>query len=287
MYISNGHEPIGFEVSSPDKLFGRHKALVTSLLENSVPQATIYCPIYDGGDSLFGHRNPKASCAVCLTNTLLIVSIDHHRRNSFNSFALPHSRIICLETGSALLQGWFRLVFKDDNEEFNKIDILCNARVLEYFDKLVRIWRKMVKIRPKMPPGVQALEGTFDYTPLLLPREKVLTSIVLPAQFTKNHKKEILSHATKLLLTTYGLVVLITESSPFINQINFGERRIFWNLRPMGSPIYFGVDATSLTIRIKDHPGFDLLIYQTAGALTQTLIDDLTILEKLSATIGK
>jgi hypothetical protein len=107
----SGYQEDIYSVSSPERLPGRHARLIEEAL---VPSEDILhlmiCPIWDSSQPPFGIQAPRASHALCLTSTRLLVSRDFHReRVEPTVFSIRREDLIGFEFGEAILMSWLAL----------------------------------------------------------------------------------------------------------------------------------------------------------------------------------
>ncbi|NOX89277.1 MAG: hypothetical protein GXO77_09630 [Calditrichaeota bacterium] len=231
MYVSKGREPRAFTVNHPDALFGKHRELISDAMENEHPLVTIYCPVWKGGNGVWGHKNPRASSAVCLTNHRLLISVDFHNRRPPEIHKIPHNSILSLEIGQALLAGWFRCVCLKDEDTSSSIDILFNSQVITTFERLIFFWRGFC-VKGIQKDFLRINQKTDFENNRRLPGEIFTNRFTLPAVIkNKKHKTEILSHKKTILVSSLRYLIIFTsEAAPDPNLLTFAESKNFLNL---------------------------------------------------------
>ncbi len=258
MYVSNGHEPHPFKVAHPNDLYEPHRSLICDRLGNETPLLTLYCPVWEGGNGIWGHQNPRASSAVSLTERHWFISLNKHKQHSAQIFQIDHRNVIAVEIGQALLLGWLRINFWD-GKNANQTDLLFNAHVFPDFRQLLSLWRYFYHGNP-----LTDKTAAFEFNPekhfLLLNNESIRWQRSLPAVFRKRRRKtKVLAHQTDLILTSQGfLIFLVHESAPDKKQLTFAETLHVWPVWQERFPLRINMQENRIVFKLSNH-GKDLI----------------------------
>ncbi len=230
MYVFRGNEPRPFAVKHPFDLYEQHRTLICEHLQDDLPLLTVYCPIWKGENGVWGHINPKASSAVCLTNRHWLISFDFHNRRMPEVIRVAHKDVLSVEVGKALLQGWFRLNYLNQENAFGRIDILFNTHVFRHFRQLLGLWRFFSR-NQSLPKTIDGFFKDGPHNFLLLPNETIVFQLNLPAVKQKKGRKIFIkAHETQILLTSENfLLFAIREASSKPQQLTFAEAFHSWD----------------------------------------------------------
>lgn len=231
MYVFRGTEPRPFVVGHPFDLYERHRTLICEHLGDDTPLLTLYCPVWKGEDGIWGHQNPHASTAICLTNRHWLISFDFHNERSPKVLRVAHQNVLSAEIGRALLLGWFRLNYLDENDDFVRTDILFNTHVFTYFRQLLGLWRFFNRNK-SLPKSTGRFLNEGEQPFLLLPDETITFQLNLPAVKQKRRRKLFVkAHQTQILPTSEKfLLFTVREASPEPEQLTFAEAFHAWDI---------------------------------------------------------
>lgn len=228
MNVSNGREPRPFKVAHPNDLYEPHRSLICDHLGDETPLGTLYCPVWEGGNGIWGHQNPQASSAVSLTEQHWFITLNHHDQQRAQFFRIAHRDVFAVEIGQALLLGWLRISFWD-GKNANQTDLLFNAHVFPDFRQLWKMWRNFYHGNPLTDKA-----AAFEFNPekhfLLLNNESIRWERALPAVLKKRlRRNKVLAHQTDLMLTSHGFLLFsVHESAPDKGQLTFAEAFHAW-----------------------------------------------------------
>ncbi len=258
MYVSNGHEPRPFKVAHPNDLYEPHRSLICDRLGDETPLLTLYCPVWEGGNGIWGHQNPRASSAVSLTERHWFISLNKHKQHSAQIFQIDHRNVIAVEIGQALLLGWLRINFWD-GKNANQTDLLFNAHIFPDFGQLLSLWRYF-NHGGQFTDKPAAIEFKKEKNFTFLKNESILWQRSLPAVFRKRRgKTKVLAHQTDLILTSQGfLIFLVHESAPDKKQLTFAEAFHVWPVWQERFPLRIITQENRLIFKLSNH-GKDLI----------------------------
>lgn len=234
---SNGRESWVFRAANPSELLGRHVDTMAAALEPGEELLyLLYAPIYDGRRTAFGLRCEPASHAFAVTSDRFVLSTDEHREDEpVRVVAVPFDRILAVEWGDSLLQGWIALHFAD-GDVVDTLGWMYPATAgRKHVELALRAYRAAVapreasQVEPTERAALVGLEPLLqeEIEPLLLDEESILvraTTRELWSPPVRHRARTCQSTAGVLILSAAGM--LYGEHAPSLqpNYLNFGLR---------------------------------------------------------------
>ncbi len=237
MYISQGHEPRAFGVRHPRELYPPHASLICQKLDGETPFITLYFPVWEGGNGIWGHENPHASVAVCLSEKHWFISLHFHERQISRLYRVAHDRIFTVETGKALLVAWLHIRF-EENGHVRSLNILFNSHIFARVKRLVWVWR-FFYTNPSLAKEIGRLAPEKGPDIEMLPNEKIIAHFPLAPVFKKKKRgSEVLAHKSLLQVTSDGFLLFsVQESAADVGQLTFAEAFHAWPLQNEKAPL--------------------------------------------------
>jgi hypothetical protein len=234
---SNGRESWVFRAADPSELLGRHVAAMAAALEPGEELLyLLYAPIYDGSRTAFGLRCEPASHAFAVTSSRFVLSTDQHRDDeAVRVVSVPFDRILAVEWGDSLLQGWVALHFAD-GDVVDAMGWMYPATVgRKRVERMLRAYRAAIAPAEEGPgelPHHAELVGiepllSEEIEPLLLEEESILVRAATRELWSSpglRKRRVCLSTAGMLTVSEAGIVY--GEHAPSLqpNPLNFGLR---------------------------------------------------------------
>lgn len=234
---SNGRESWVFRAANPSELLGRHADTMAAALKPGEELLyLLYAPIYDGRRTAFGFRCEPASHAFAVTPERFVLSTDEHREDEPPTVVVvPFDRIVAVEWGDSLLEGWVALHFAHGNAVGSVSWMYPVTAGGEHLARALRTYREAVTptaASPAKTPDRTSLDGVGsllrgEIEPLLLDPEQILGRATSREQWSppvRRGTRACLSTAGVLIVSTAGLVYGEHAPSPEPNPLNFGLR---------------------------------------------------------------
>ncbi|MCD6375130.1 MAG: hypothetical protein J7L94_06350 [Caldisericaceae bacterium] len=243
MYHSSGKEPRAFTATDLDHLPGRHQQLMKGLFSGGQTiNKLIYSPRWPGGDGIWGHKNYHASMAILLNNDSIFVTMDWHNEKAPVSKKIPLKSILAIETGHALLHGWFRIHYFGKQYESKEIDFLFNSYIKNDFLDIIRFWHQSM-MGETIP---QKITKEMDFPELF-------SHLSLPAVIKRKRRKDkILSHKKDLWLTSGGALFLKIEEAPLDkDHLTFADSFVVFHPVVLSSTLNFSCKNGMIYLQYK------------------------------------
>lgn len=234
---SNGRESWVFRAADPSELLGRHVDTMAAALEPGEELLyLLYAPIYDGSRTAFGLRCTPASHAFAVTASRFVLSTDEHREDEAVRVAsVPFDRILAVEWGDSLLQGWVALHFADGDVVKTLGWMYPATAGRKHVERALRAYRTAVApaaaglVAPPDRAELVDLESLLreEIEPLLLDEESILvraTTRELWSSPARRRARVCLSTAGLLTVSAAGMVYGEHAPSLQSNYLNFGLR---------------------------------------------------------------
>jgi hypothetical protein len=234
---SKGREPWVFRAAEPGDLLGTHVESMASALDPEEGlDYLLYTPIFDARRTPFGLRCEPASHAFAVTRRRFVLSTDTHREGEGPAVvSVPFARILAVEWGDSLLEGWVALHFAGGDAVTTVSWTYPATAGRKHVERALRAYRRAVApAAASVPetPDRAALVATRpllrrEIEPMLLDRERILASAKsreLWSSPVRRGARACLSTEGVLVVSEAGLVYGEHAPSPRPNPLNFGLR---------------------------------------------------------------
>jgi len=231
---SSGREPWIFRVDRPEDLVGRHCELIANAAGDEPILHLIYSPAWEGTKAPFGITGHSASYAVALTASRWIISEDRHESWSEPRVrAIPLADVLVIEKGSALLQAWLVIRFRE-GDALQRITILHKAIGSHHFDDAIRTYRRLAAAAKIVTWPHESTEWqqvprylAQELVPLLVDGEHLLASTHTAEEWHDVRRRwRRVEHCARpwsgLLLTDRGIVYGEAETPRRPSELAFG-----------------------------------------------------------------
>ncbi|NSW85588.1 MAG: hypothetical protein HPY84_04605 [Syntrophobacteraceae bacterium] len=154
IWPSSGRESFVFRAAHPRELFGSHGELIEAAMGSDERLLyLLYSPMWEGERAHFGITSQPASHALAVTDRRFIISRNHHTRDGIPTVhSIPFHSVLAVESGNALLQGWFVIRFSTEKNPDSICILYKSTTGRDLFCQAARSYRSLAHHLPPSAP---------------------------------------------------------------------------------------------------------------------------------------